>query len=63
MKCSLCGYQGENCSNSCQGCPLACGKKKCPNCGCEILPESYLEKAAKKVLNFWKRRKENGTNN
>ena len=68
MKCPLCGYQGELEVRTCHGCPLAknCQKARCCNCGYEFLPESSLSKLVKRILEFWKKKKEgkvNGSSN
>lgn len=64
MKCPLCGYKGDDWDIACAGCPMAkgCGKKRCPNCGYEFVPESSLEKLAKKLIKYWQKLRE-GRNN
>lgn len=52
MKCPLCGFEFNETSNTCKGCPLAksCGLVRCPNCGYEMPPEPKTLNALK---NMW----------
>ncbi len=46
VQCPTCGsqFEVELSREACNGCPLAkhCGKKKCPYCGTEFMPDLNL---------------------